>query len=211
MNISKRKSRVKGFTLVEMITVIAIIGILLGILTPAMMTYYRKSRLQAANADAKMVYNAAQTEVQKYINRDRMEGDATKRSGFAGKALISYRNDTGGEYAADPANALTAVDATATGQAAAHVIEAVNKMVSGAPEVYWGVYVDGYIIKASVSANMPNSRYIGCYTAHKTRAGAMSSDTYDNLYKGLLDGSQNMEEMTSSLVGTYDGSVVAPT
>lgn len=53
-----KKSNKKGFTLVELVVVIAIIGVLAAILVPSMMGYVKKSRLQSANSDAKTAYNA---------------------------------------------------------------------------------------------------------------------------------------------------------
>ncbi len=48
----------KGFTLVELVVVVAIVGVLAAILVPSMLTYVRKARLKTANGNAKTAYNA---------------------------------------------------------------------------------------------------------------------------------------------------------
>ena len=52
--------KAKGFTLVELVVVIAIIGVLAAILVPTMLNYVRKAKLKAANTNAKTAYNAVQ-------------------------------------------------------------------------------------------------------------------------------------------------------
>lgn len=65
------KRSLKGFTLVELVIVIAIIGILSMVAVPNMVRQLGKSKYDSAQKRAESIFNTAQTVVQKYEVIDR--------------------------------------------------------------------------------------------------------------------------------------------
>lgn len=113
----KTKKNQKGFTLIELITVIMIIGILATILVPAVMNYAKKARITAAIADTKVVRSAIESSLINHLteknasnafnkvlyldqNPDKNKRDYEVVGVFTNVSWVIYRTNEGGKQGA---------------------------------------------------------------------------------------------------------------
>ena len=184
------KKRVSGFTLLEMMIVIAIVAILTGVMVPAMLGYSSRSKLNAQNSNAKVLFNSIQTIMQEYEFQDRNEHNESVLYGTGaqknGTLFIRVFNDARNPTVVDFDNkrkdgtTVPAVGADFHGgnlnaATSSTFLSRLSRLFPDLQEVSFCVIVRDYSVLGVLSAETKNAAYIGGYPMRTESRATLNS------------------------------------
>ena len=143
----KNKKNNKGFSLVELIVVVAIMAVLVGVLAPAYLSYVEKSRLQKDNSAIAEVCAAIQVAVADEECYDEVTDTEAKVATITKANGVVYES-TPANITADVAKVVAAGNAKLTSKTYASSSVTVSVVLDGTNVK---VVVDGYVSEPGAS------------------------------------------------------------
>lgn len=163
--------KLKGFTLTELIVVIAIIGVLSAIIVPSYMSWIAHSKVRKQNNNAKVIFNAAQTVVQEYSFKERTMDDSDKNIG-SGTFDFYWDKDTGPSATG---SASKVSDTTFINEFARQV----NRIYGDQEYTTYRISVDDYMVKSVVASSGNTNRHKGSYPVKQDGTNSTPIQSFD--------------------------------
>ena len=169
-DMNNKRHMKKGFSLIELIVVIMIIGVLSMIVGLAWNNWIYRTRIKSANSKAKIIFNAAQTEAIKFSQAERLDPN----NGYMTNGnYYFYWNGSSGGYmvsatksAANSASSFSAGSANKDKQQTARFTDAINR-IAGTDGQY-KIWIKDYKVQAVTYVPNSTSRYLGSYPVQQS-------------------------------------------
>lgn len=199
--------RKKGYTLIELVIVLGIIGILAAILVPTWMNYIAKAKVRTQNNNAKVLFNAAQKECVEMKRRNRsIEGEIKRQQAIVNDPTQSAEDRTTAQTNLDAALAdryltsdfyfyfdgkngyacdSTCNDISADADKNKEFADAIARNIATPKEVCYRIHIKDYNVVSVVSAYTETDHSIGSFpvTRNERTSGGIKNFDMSNAEK----------------------------